>query len=248
MTIHISCIVPLSPTEMKWGQLCSSLLFLPRGSEVIFVRPTRLKPPENGRLFLLKKYYRVSWLSCKKGRAVQMNMGAKFASGNFLWFLHADSYFTPRAVKALIQNIEQFPEQIHFFNLSFGSESSRLTRLNEVGANWRSQYLGIPFGDQGLCFSKKIFEKLGGFNQACTYGEDHLFIWEAKRFGIIVHSTGEVIVSSDRKYHKEGWLKTSFTHIYLTCKQALPNAIQLSTKRINHALGLQRAGTNLGSQ
>ncbi|NRA44371.1 MAG: glycosyltransferase [Oligoflexales bacterium] len=248
MTIHISCIVPLAPMEAKWGQLCSSLLFLPRGSEVIFVRPTRLKASEEGRLFLLKKYHRVSWLSCKKGRAAQMNMGAKHAKGKFLWFLHADSIFSPRAVKSLIQNLDRHSDQIHFFNLSFGQDTSGLTKLNEVGANLRSQHLGIPFGDQGLCFSKKIFEGLGGFNQACSYGEDHLFIWEAKRQGVEVHSTGEDIITSDRKYHKEGWLKTSFNHIYLTCKQAFPNAIQLGTKKINQAIRLERAKTNLSSQ
>lgn len=235
MTIQISCVVPLSPTETKWGQLCSSLLFLPRGSELFFVRPTRLKPCEEGRLFLLKKYHKVRWISCKKGRAAQMNMGAKLATGKFLWFLHADSNFTPRAVRSLIAALERFPEHIHYFNLSFGVNSSSLTKLNEVGANLRSQHLGIPFGDQGLCFSKKIFEKVGGFNQACTYGEDHLFIWEARRLGVLVKSTGEDIVSSDRKYQKDGWFKTSFTHIYLTCKQAVPNAIQLGRKRINQA-------------
>ena len=232
MAIQISCVVPLSPTETKWAQLCSSLLFLPRGSEVIFVRPTRLKANEEGRLFLLKKYHKVSWVSCKKGRAAQMNMGAKLAKGKFLWFLHADSVFSPRAVKSLIQNLDRFPERIHFFNLSFGHKTSGLTKLNELGANLRSKHLGIPFGDQGLCFSKKIFEKVGGFNQACKYGEDHLFIWEAKRHGISVFSTGEDITTSDRKYHQEGWLKTSLNHVYLTCKQALPNAIQLGTKKL----------------
>lgn len=248
MTIQISCIIPLSPAELKWSSLCSSLLFLPKGSEIIFVRPTRLKASEHGRLFLLKKYFRVYWVSSKKGRAAQMNAGAKLAKGKFLWFLHADSVFTPRAVKSLINNLYRFPNEIHYFDLSFGESASGFTKLNAWGANLRSQYLGLPFGDQGLCLAKKTFEKLGGFNQACTYGEDHLFIWEAKRFGVTAQCTGEEIVSSDRKYHQQGWLKTSITHIYLTCKQAAPNAIQLGTKRINQVLRLERARTNFGPQ
>ena len=50
-------------------------------------------------------------------------------------------------------------------------------QLNAAGANLRSRWLGLPFGDQGLVLPRASFERLGGFDPALRYGEDHALVW-----------------------------------------------------------------------
>ena len=228
----ISVIIPLSNNENDWKFLCSPLLFLPKKSEIIFIRKRNASVQELSQLDLVERMHTVHWISAKKNdsRAVQMNEGAKFSSGDYLWFLHADSYFDFIAVKALLRAIRDHPNDLLYFNLKFKSQGL-LTRLNSMGANLRSKYLKIPFGDQGFCLSKKKFIELGGYNLKCSYGEDHLFVWTARLNGVEIRSVEEVLMSSDRKYLIHGWLKTSLTHIALTTKQAFPFVIVLFGKK-----------------
>jgi glycosyltransferase involved in cell wall biosynthesis len=39
----------------------------------------------------IRRYPNVTLIQSKKGRAIQMNVGAKAATGNILYFLHCDS-------------------------------------------------------------------------------------------------------------------------------------------------------------
>ncbi|MEJ2113081.1 MAG: glycosyltransferase, partial [Flavobacteriaceae bacterium] len=41
---------------------------------------------------IIETFNEVTLLNSKKGRAKQMNLGAKHAKGNILYFLHADSF------------------------------------------------------------------------------------------------------------------------------------------------------------
>jgi glycosyltransferase involved in cell wall biosynthesis len=47
----------------------------------------------------------VALIQSKKGRAIQMNVGAKAATGNILYFLHCD--FTPRHFDRIIDDTVQ---------------------------------------------------------------------------------------------------------------------------------------------
>ncbi len=90
------------------------------------------------------------------------------------------------------------------------------------GALFRSRALGVPFGDQGFCIKKTIFNKLGGFPEGLPYGEDHVFVWRARQQGIDLQPLGVKLYTSARKYKKHGWLKTTILTQYLWIKQALP--------------------------
>ncbi|MCB9229774.1 MAG: glycosyltransferase [Deltaproteobacteria bacterium] len=218
----LSVIVPLGAHDQSWRSLCSSLLFLPEGSEVLFVRPHPPCMDEDGSLALLKKKYRVQWIVGEAGRAQQMNLGARYARQRFLWFLHADSVFLPAAISCLLQSLEKAPAALHFFDLAYLPDGPVLSTLNGKMANVRSRALGIPFGDQGFCLSQDIFWQLGAYDPSCPYGEDHVLIWKARLSGIPLRPVGAVLRTSARKYKKHGWLKTSADHFFKTWKQALP--------------------------
>ena len=143
-------------------------------------------------------------------RAKSMNAGADKASREFLCFLHADSRITQENVDSLVQSINENPKAVHYFDLVF--EKAGLSAWNASWANLRSSYFKLPYGDQGLCVSKSQFNLIGAYPEDTPYGEDLLFIRKAKQLEVAILSTKSKIISSARKYHTQGWLKTTFSH------------------------------------
>ena len=81
----------------------------------------------------------------EKGRAHQMNAGAAVAAGDYLLFLHADTYL-PEGFKSLIQQE----------SADWGRFDGRLSgdhwafRMFEFMMNWKSDKTGICTGDQAI--------------------------------------------------------------------------------------------------
>ena len=148
--------------------------------------------------------------SSEGSRAKSLNTGAAKASREFLWFLHADSRINQHNINALLQSIKTKPNAVHYFELVF--EKAGMSAWNASWANLRSSWFKLPYGDQGLCVSKDQFGKIGEYPEDTPYGEDLLFIRKAKQLNVDIVSTKSPIISSARKYHTQGWLKTTFSH------------------------------------
>lgn len=103
--------------------------------------------------------------------------------------------------------------------------------INAWGANFRSRFLKIPFGDQAFLLRRKLWEALGRFPVGSAYGEDHLFVWAARRAHIAVIRLPAEISTSARKYTERGWLATTAKHLLLTARQAVPEYIDLERGR-----------------
>lgn len=212
---HLSIIIPIGPEETGFKFLLKDLENIHEireNCEVILVGTKEMDP-------INLKIKNFKYLVSEIGRAPQQNFGAKSAKGDFLWFIHADSRIRKSAFEKLFNSLLKNHGDIHYFNLKFLS-SGPMMLLNEWGAKFRSDYLGMPFGDQGFAVKKEIFEKIGGL--PLTSGEDHHFIWQAKLMGFKLRNTGEKIYTSARKYHQNGWLCTTLGHLFLTFKQAMP--------------------------
>ena len=218
MTI-LSIIIPLASNEIAWQNLLADLAKLPDGTEILFVTSEESNSFHETTFLPNKK---VCWLTSKAGRAYQMNAGAKIAKGEFLWFLHADSKFGRNTLSVLLRAIQNHPKNLLYFDLAFLNDASCLMFINRWGVWFRSRILKVPFGDQGFCIPCDLFEKIGGFPEGLTYGEDHVFVWKARQNGIVVRPVGTTLYTSARKYKKHGWLKTTFLHQYLWIKQAWP--------------------------
>ena len=119
------------------------------------------------------------------------------------------------------------PGALHYFDLAFSGDGPPLMRLNERGVWVRSHLLGMPFGDQGFCLRRDVFFGLGGFPEDVPYGEDHLLVWRARQAGVPLRCAPATLLTSARKYGERGWLRTTARHVYLTYRQALPEAARL---------------------
>ena len=156
----------------------------------------------------------------KKNRAFQMNLGATNARGIWLLFLHADSHLTEDALRDLDRTVNSSDEnKVYYFNLAFDNNAPYFCKLNAVFANWRSRLWKIPFGDQGLLISKRLFSELLGFPETYDSGEDHAFMQRLRLRGYCVRPLQAKILTSGQKYKEHGWLSTTLRHLSLTYKQ-----------------------------
>jgi rSAM/selenodomain-associated transferase 2 len=218
----VSIVIPVAPGEIAWQTLLADLRGIPSGAEIVLAA-TEPPPPEwDAVARTLGLPPQVHWIAAPRGRGVQLNAGARAARRQFLWFLHADSRLRADSLSALAHALAEQPGALHYFDLEFQNDGPFLTRLNAAGTWFRSHALGIPFGDQGFCVRRDLFEKLGGYPEHLPYGEDHVFVWAARRGRIPLRCTGARLLTSARKYRRRGWLRTTLGHLFLTARQAVP--------------------------
>ncbi|MCC7442030.1 MAG: hypothetical protein IT285_10365, partial [Bdellovibrionales bacterium] len=79
---ELSIVVPVGPGDSAWQSLLPELAVLAPDAELILAgaeaRPSSLPAT-------------VLWVQSERGRARQLNAGARVASRPYLWFLHADT-------------------------------------------------------------------------------------------------------------------------------------------------------------
>ncbi len=222
-TIEVSIIIPIGPGDESWQNLLQDVSNLPFTAEILCVATeprTNLQRPNSQAL-----PSHLEWIVTAPGRAHQLNAGASRARGRFLWFLHADSRITGAGLRALARALAEHPQALHYFNLRFAADGPWLMRLNACGVWWRSHALGMPFGDQGFCLEQALFDSLGGYPETAPYGEDHLLVWTARRRGVRLNCTGEILLTSARKYRDRGWCRTTVRYLWLTLRQAWPQFV-----------------------
>ncbi|MGH7121350.1 MAG: TIGR04283 family arsenosugar biosynthesis glycosyltransferase [Acetobacteraceae bacterium] len=214
----LSVIIPLAPGEEEWRDLLAQLAqALTAGSEVILVSAGGVmgEVPEGW-----PSHLALHWYTSSRGRAVQMNFGARAAVGKWLWFLHADSRLQSETIDSLARFIAKGEPALGWFDLAFRSDGPRLTWLNACGANLRARWLGLPFGDQGLLLPASTFAALGGYDERAGRGEDHLLVWAARHAGLPLRGIGARLATSGRRYREQGWAATTLQHLRLTATQA----------------------------
>ncbi len=151
-----------------------------------------------------------------KGRAKQMNLGAKIATGQLLYFLHVDS-LPPYAFDAKIidSHLEGF--KAGSFQLRFDTSSTFLrffawcTKINRPICRG---------GDQSLFVAKRLFEELGGFNENYVIYEDNEFIgrlYKKTSFKVI----NDFVLTSARRYLKIGMIRLQYHFAIIHLKHYL---------------------------
>lgn len=155
--------------------------------------------------------------SKKKGRAAQMNFGAKQATGEILLFLHADVELPTNFYEEVTSAIKNGCKA-GFFAYQFDKET-RLLNLNSSFTNKDGFFAGG--GDQCQFFTKETFQKLRGYNEDFCIMEDFEMIDRVRKEKIpytIIQSKATV---STRKYNHNSWLKVNLINGYVFLKYKL---------------------------
>lgn len=156
-----------------------------------------------------------------KGRATQMNCGARLAKGDILYFLHADTQ-PPATFVDDIRSAAATEKKAGCFRMSFDDNHQLMTLFG-----WFTQF---PFlicrgGDQSLFIDKGLFLCIGGFDETMLIMEDYDIITrieQLERFHIL---DAEVITSA-RKYLRNG---------------IIPLQMRFGTIHLMYALGYEQS-------
>jgi rSAM/selenodomain-associated transferase 2 len=211
MKMNISIIIPVLNEEKSIAKLLDYLLEISNPeliNEIIVVDGGS----QDETTEIVKKYPKVKIVDSPKGRAKQMNFGAKIATSKILYFLHCDT-FPPKNFDAKIINKVQNGNFCGCFKMKFDSNhivlqvSQWFTKFN---------FQACRGGDQSLFVEKDLFENLNGFDEDLTIYEDNEFIsrlYKSSKFTVIQES----VTTSARKYTKKGvWnLQFHFLMIHL---------------------------------
>lgn len=146
------------------------------------------------------------------GRGRQLALGAQAAPGDWLLFLHADTRLDPGWEEAVTGFIAAKGEN-HAAAFAFAlDDAAPAARRLERMVDWRCRVLGLPYGDQGLLISRKLYDALGGFAPIPLMEDVDLVRRIGRRRRTIL---GHRAVTSAARYRRDGYVRRSLRN--LTC-------------------------------
>ena len=228
----ISIIIPIINEADTIGKLIQHLLdnsSAEHVSEIIVVDGGS----DDGSQDIVKHFSRVNLLNSSKGRAKQMNAGVKVATGEILYFLHADS-FPPIHFDEHILNEVKKGNEAGCFRMQFDSSHWWL-RL----ASWFTQFRwrACRGGDQSQFITKELFKEIGGFNEKYIIYEDNILInelYSRNKFVVIPKK----LKTSSRLYMQQGIWKLQYHYWTIHIKKWFgADADELATYYLKHIKG-----------
>ena len=144
-------------------------------------------------------------VSVSRGRATQMNAGARLARGDVLLFLHADTRLPESADLLITTSLDDERRIWGRFDVAIEG-THPLLRVVAWSMNWRSRLTGIATGDQAMFVRRSIFERIGGFPDLPLM-EDVALSRRLKRFGRPLALSSRA-VTSGRRWEQRGVLRT----------------------------------------
>jgi rSAM/selenodomain-associated transferase 2 len=215
----LSIVIPALNEAANLDRLLPELARICPAAEVIVVDGGST----DGTQGLVRRFPRVTLIEAERGRARQMNAGARVATGHALLFLHADTSL-PSSAQAAIQDALRSPGIVGGrFDVRFDNPRP-IFKLIATMMNIRSRLSRISTGDQGIFVRRDTFEAMGGY-AAIPLMEDVEFSRRLKRQGRVACLRLRVTTSA-RKWEREGALRT---------------IALMWTLRLLHALGIRPA-------
>lgn len=218
--IKISIIIPIYNEEEAIDQL---LLYIEKNVsqsipyEIIVVDGGSTDSSKNK----VTEHKNVTLVTSEKGRAKQLNAGAKIATAEVLYFLHCDS-FPPKDFDRFIMDQLQKGNEAGCFRMKFDYShpvlqfSQWFTRINHISCRG---------GDQSLFVSKTLYDEIKGFNEDYIIYEDNEIIsrlYQQKQFVVIP----EDLITSARRYRENGVWRLQYHFAVIHLKRRLGHSAE----------------------
>jgi len=186
----ISIVIPTLNEAASIGHTLETVLALGNGAQVIVADGQ--SDDETARI---AREYPVTVLSSSRGRGLQLRTGAEQATGEVLWFLHADSIPPPDSHHQIREALQSPQIAGGNFDLLFDGDSRAARQLTRIYPHLRK--LGLCYGDSGIFVRREVYQAAGGF-RAYPIFEDLDLIKRIRRHGRFLHLDSQIVTSSRR--------------------------------------------------
>ena len=197
--MFVSIIIPVLNEEASIKDLLHQLqTYRQQGHEVIVV-----DGGSNDNTCSISKPLSDKVITSESGRALQMNNGAAHSENDILWFLHADTLISDKAIEKIQQALNK--NDWGRFNIKL-SGSNILFRVIEKMMNVRSCLTGIVTGDQGIFVKKHVFNAVNGYPNIPLMEDIEI----SKKLKLISRPIciKEILTTSSRRWEEKGILST----------------------------------------
>ena len=198
---QLSIIVPtLNEASTILVQANALYQFVKRGCEIILVDGGSI----DGTVEIARSVL-ANVVLAPRGRASQMNAGARIAKGDTLLFLHADTSLPPSADFLVAKALARSERLWGRFDVRI-SPATPLLNIVACAMNLRSRLSGIATGDQAIFVRRSTFAAVGGFPDIPLM-EDIAFSKIMKSFSRPI-CLGNPVITSARRWSKHGVVRT----------------------------------------
>ncbi|HEX4807305.1 MAG TPA: TIGR04283 family arsenosugar biosynthesis glycosyltransferase [Bryobacteraceae bacterium] len=225
----ISIIVPTLNEQECIAETLSTLQQLEGEKEIIVVDGGSSDETRS-----LARAQRAQVLTSPPGRGVQLHAGAFNATGDVLWFVHADTTPPPHALKEIRNHLESPLVVGGNFGLIFDGPSRAARQLTAIYPMLR--ILGLCYGDSGIFVRREAYARIGGFRPLALF-EDLDFLRRLRRAGRFVHLRCNILTSS-RRFEQRNfaltWLHWTALQILYWCGIS-PNLLARWYRHVRHS-------------
>ncbi len=200
----VSIIVPVRNESQQTLHQVQELILVDDTREIIIVDASDRISTVNSLRQLSEMEERIHLIhSDRVGRAVQMNLGSKQASGDILWFVHADTTVPGNSIKKIQQELANH----HWgrFDVNFNN-STHWMKLVAWAMNFRSSLSDVCTGDQAIFVNRELFELVGGYPELEIMEDIALSKILRKK-----HSARRIrtpVITSARRWEQNGYCRT----------------------------------------
>lgn len=149
---------------------------------------------------------KVKFINCQiPGRGIQLNEASKYAGGDVVVILHADTLLTSDHLKEIKMALDNGFDMGAFL-LSIDSKKI-FVKIVEFFTNLRTKIFKSPYGDQCIFIKSSKLRQIGGIKEVKIL-EDVDLVNRAKKHKLKIYISSFKIVTSGRRWEKHPILNT----------------------------------------
>lgn len=148
------------------------------------------------------------------GRGTQLIAGCAAARGDWLLVLHADTRLAAGWEGAAAGLMGQGETRAGYFSFALDDQGAA-PRLWEIGVAARCGLLRLPYGDQGLLISRRLYDELGGYRPWPLMEDVDLIRRLGRRRLVPLEARA---VTSAERFRREGYLARSSRNLGLLAR------------------------------
>lgn len=197
--MQISVVIPTLNEELALPATLAAVSRLEAVSEIIVA-----DGGSSDATLIIAREFSARIVQIEPGRGLQLDAGAKAASGDVFWFLHADTLPPDDADEQIVKALRDEKTIGGNFEIRFDGKSSAAKFLTWLYPKLR--VLDLCYGDSAFFVRRAIYERSGGFSDLPLF-EDVEFYRRIQRYGRFVH-LNPFVTSSSRRFENRSFVLT----------------------------------------